>query len=389
MTPKTRNKKKLSSKKSNKVNNKVSSLGTSLNKDVQKYMSNMGQMQFASDFKDFGLIPKELGINRPLKKDHVSTLSTILSNGSNLWHPIFVCENKFKIKSNNISGKIMKFLNDNLDGTYSIIDSDGNIPKYIIIDGQHRFEAFKNKNTSFPYYDSTNVNNIDYLDEIIEFVNNFNIGMNSYNYAMVRAKSSHTSPYLEYFKKITKKTKITQKVDRNIRKPEERHEKTNITIYMDDKKCPYKVSFINKTIRGQLKKEVDNHVKNKYRTNTKLSKELKEHMDNALLVFKMINEISEGYTPHQSTLYKFIGNLMYNITFQNISFKDFINKLTEHFISERNIFKSSNNINLDKRIHLQELTDELFGNMSKQVLRMLSTYNIPYSYDNNKNKFII
>lgn len=391
--------KKRNSKKEVKSNNEnVKNLNmsqhvkpTKMNREVENFMKNIGKLSFAPDFNSFGLIPKLLGVNRPVNSDHVSTLSTIISNGNNLWHPIFVIENKFKVKKGYFQESKMNSLRLNSDGSYSVIDDEDNIPNFIIIDGQHRFHAFKNTNTSFPFYDVTNVLNIEYLDEVIDIVNNFNIGVNGYTQSMIRDKNLETSPYLKYFDDITKNIMIDQQADKNIRKTGEKHVKRHITIPLNDRKSPYKISFVNKGSIGLIKKEVDRHVKNKYMSTEPLSKELKDYMDDLVLVFQMINRLTDGYTPYQTTIYQFLIYIKNQIVYKNIDFKDFLIKFENHLTGERDAYLNSNNYNLDDRDQLRNLVENLFGHnqLPLQVLRMLKSNNLSYKHDKINNSFEI
>jgi hypothetical protein len=330
-------------------------------------VKNTPKTQKAKSFSDFVLIPERLGINR--------TLETILVENrpeQQLWHDILVIENNFKLidvnsaKRTFLINKVVYSIIDNLDGTYSFgVDTGtGNIylPKYIIIDGQHRFLAFKRQNVAFPFKVITHLPAE--LEKIVKFVNNFNIGTEGYKQKQIEDQAvAANNPLVMAIRTALSKRTIKVQEDQALSK--KKHVSKLVAKNMLDSNYGQSVAYFTKSIRKTTAfgVELQKHKDRKLLLNQTVSPELLQHIDRSIMVLEVVNRLLDGYKLSKTTIiYKFLADLTYNVDFGKNCFATFMAAFEKQL--SRKVKKGNK---IQSQADILTRAELLFGNFEQEM----------------------
>ena len=308
--------------------------------------------EISNNYSDFGFHSN----NRDIDRKHVEYLSWLMNNNKceilpSVWQPILVIDNYFEI-----------------------IDERTKIkPKYIILDGQHRFETFKENiedvlfcNISILLKDIKNINIEKLANEVADRVDMLNTGSKSYTSKQTRVRRERVNPYLMFIKKESANMDITVHNDRKVDKKKHTHNDN------DYKTIPFdflSYDWVNKAITYTLPNIEKNNRKKKWMENYVLNDEDKKEIIKAIKYCKCFIEGLDGHMPNSTTiLYSWLKYVNSNIKGVEID-DEYFDKLTK-FLKNKMKLKISDKDELNFYIGI--LYNDEKGNRSKNIAEFLN-----------------
>jgi hypothetical protein len=285
----------------------------------------MQNSSFTKEYKEF---VKHYN-NRKVNTNHIKTLRAILNEDDMLqiWYPSLVIENRL-----GLTEKDMEDIRTALNKGEEVDDSKfkkrkragSHVPKYIIVDGQHRFEAFKAEKKEIVFCDLTPL----YGDKVKDpefvkmLVDKFNIGVKSYTRSEIREKRAELNDFLKAIKEEASKINIRIHKDKNMRSEGLAHMKKGYDV-----KQFYKV-ISNSWIEKALGDVAAEHVKTSYMSKEGIADEDRKRIRRSIQFSKCFIDGLEGHFPPMTTeAYAWVHHMTNHVTGSSIDVQ-FFDKLS-------------------------------------------------------------
>jgi hypothetical protein len=263
--------------------------------------------------------------NRKINDDAVRILSLLLNDKDAIFLPIFV------VKASNEDRRLM----------------DNKKIKYLIVDGQHRFESAKEETFPYLYIDVTDYfleNGKVNSDKVAKTVDALNIGVRAYDNKTLKEKNQNDA-FLSYYNDLVKDVELTVS-------------KTN--KYGD---VQYKVVDLSKKCTEEFvigATKIKRFRKSKYRSGDKLTKDEKESMNKAVKFYKATIDGMSGYFYDPSYQFRdFVHSFVTKVELGDVDSNLFYQKWTD-FLKDK-----YQHINTQNK---REVYDEMFSLPSRDFV---------------------
>jgi hypothetical protein len=269
--------------------------------------------------------------NRKINNNHVSTLVEILNEGGDqqIWYPVLVVKNYMGITANDPKGVVEDETAKPKRGAAKRVGTY--VPEYILVDGQHRFEAFSKSGMEIVYCDLSTIygDRVKDVNFVKGLVDKFNIGVRSYTMKEVRGKRRDVNDFLKnIYDEASKITNVRIHKDKNMRSEYIKHaqkgyETKNFAEIISN-------SWVEKALSDIAKP----HVTTSFMSKDSLNKDQIKLIRKALHYSKCFIDGLDGHLPPMTTeAYSWVGYMTKNIHGSNVD-PQYYEKLSK-FLKDR------------------------------------------------------
>jgi hypothetical protein len=274
--------------------------------------------------------------NRDINKNHIKTLQEILKeeDGLQIWYPILVVENKVGLTEDDIKDikrSMKKGVAIDQDKYKKKSRQGAHIPKYIIIDGQHRFDSFRSQDKEIVYCDLTllygeRVNDPEFIKDLVD---KFNIGSKSYTKGQIRVTRGTKNSFLKTVIEESRKVNIRISKDKNVRHEYDKHASKGSQVVTFDKAISK--SWIEKALLDIAAE----HTKSNYMSKSVISNADKVKIRKSIAYSKCFIDGLDGHFPPQTTeAYAWVRRMVKYVLNTAVDV-EYYSKLSKFLVNER------------------------------------------------------